>query len=355
VVVRLGRGRIPVLLGRVSLILAVFCSVTPSAVARSKLDRVILANGDEVTCEIKELRRGMLRVKTDSMGTIEIEWEDVVELTSPFGFEIELQNGFMYLGRFGTPTEEGTLRIESAEAEAVEIGLGRVVRINAIEDSFWKRLDGSLSLGFNYTKASDVGTLSFSNDTTYRKPRFLYTFTLNTIITTQEAKPTTKRGDLSFSYVRFRRNRVYVEGSVGAQTNDELGIDLRLLLGGGVGRNWKQTNRTNFRSSGGLVATEEWLTGTAESQTNLEMFGTVSYEFFRYNTPKSDIVVNLTVYPSLNDWGRIRTEFDSGIRQELIKDFFLEVSLYLSSDNRPPQTAAAKIDYGIVLSLGWTF
>ena len=288
------------------------------------------------------------------MGTVQIEWKDIVSMTSPFDFEIELQNGFMYLGSFGEPTEPGTLRIEE-EAEAVEIGLGRVIRINTIEDSFWKRIDGSLSLGFNYTKASDVGTLSFSTDATYRKPKYLYSFNLSTIVTSQEARATTKRGDLSFSYVRFRSNRVFVEGSTGAQTNDELGIDLRLLIGGGIGRHWKQTNRSLFDTSGGLVATEEWLTGTSKSQTNLEMYGTLVYEFFQYDTPKSDISVRLTVYPSVTDWGRVRTEFDASIRKELITDFFLDVSLYLSGDNRPPLTAVATVDYGIVLSLGWTF
>jgi hypothetical protein len=289
------------------------------------------------------------------MGTIEIEWDEIAWLTSPFGFEVELQNGFMYLGRFGRPQDEGTLRIESAEGEAVEIGLGRVIRINAIEDSFWRRIDGSLSLGFSYTKASDVATLSFGTDASYRKPRFLYTFDLNAIVTSQEARPTTRRADLSFSYVRFRRNRVFVQGNTGAQTNDELGIDLRVLLGGGVGRHWRQTNRTLFYSSGGLAATEEWLAGTSESQTNLELYVTTVYEFFQYDTPKSDIVVSLTLYPSLTDWGRVRTEFDSSIRRELIKDFFLDVSLYASGDSRPPQTAVATLDYGIVLSLGWTF
>jgi hypothetical protein len=347
-------GPILAVLGRLAVMTTILCGLSSPLVARPKLDRILLENGDEITCEIKELKRGMLRVKTDSMGTVEIEWDEIVWMNSPFDFEIELQNGFMYLGSFGEPTEPGTLRIEE-EGEAVEIGLGRVVRINTIEDKFWQRVDGSLSLGFNFTKASDVATLSFTTDATYRKPKYLYSFNLSSNVTSQETRPTTKRGDLSFSYVRFRGNRLFVEASTGAQTNDELGIDLRLFIGGGVGRHWKQTNRSILDSSGGLLTTQEWLTGVSESQTNLEMYGSLKYEFFQYDTPKADISVQLTVYPSLTDWGRVRTEFDSSIRKELITDFFLDVSLYLSADNRPPQTAVATVDYGIVLSLGWTF
>ena len=44
--------------------------------ARDKTDIVSLKNGDRVTGEIEELQRGKLTVKTDSMGTVSIEWRE---------------------------------------------------------------------------------------------------------------------------------------------------------------------------------------------------------------------------------------------------------------------------------------
>ena len=47
--------------------------------ARDKTDVVRLKNGDRITGEIKELERGKLTVKTDSMGTLSIELKDVMD------------------------------------------------------------------------------------------------------------------------------------------------------------------------------------------------------------------------------------------------------------------------------------
>ncbi|MFQ5936542.1 MAG: hypothetical protein ACE5LB_09050 [Acidiferrobacterales bacterium] len=47
-----------------------------NVVLAAKTDKVELMNGDVITCEIKSLQRGVLRVSTDSMGTLDIEWEE---------------------------------------------------------------------------------------------------------------------------------------------------------------------------------------------------------------------------------------------------------------------------------------
>ena len=66
--------------------------------ARDKTDIVSLKNGDRVTGEIKELQRGKLTVKTNSMGTVSIEWKDVIDVESPYEFSVELEDGALYFG-----------------------------------------------------------------------------------------------------------------------------------------------------------------------------------------------------------------------------------------------------------------
>ena len=48
--------------------------------SHSKVDNIRLANGNDITGEIKRLIRGKLSNGTDSMGTVDIEWEDVIAL-----------------------------------------------------------------------------------------------------------------------------------------------------------------------------------------------------------------------------------------------------------------------------------
>ena len=109
--------------------------------ARAKTDVVVVLNGDHVTCEIKELQRGMLTVKTDDMGTLDIKWEKVIGLESGYYFRVEVSSGARF---FGTPhLEQGdsVMRVTGVDAVAA-LDLVNVVSITPIEQSFLDRFDG---------------------------------------------------------------------------------------------------------------------------------------------------------------------------------------------------------------------
>ena len=55
--------------------------------ARDKTDIILMANGDRITGEIKQLEHGKLRVSTDSLGEIRIEWDDIEQIDSTYEFQ----------------------------------------------------------------------------------------------------------------------------------------------------------------------------------------------------------------------------------------------------------------------------
>ena len=65
--------------------------LTGDVLAHSKTDVIVLENGSSIKGEIKGLLAGKLSFGTDSMGTVQVEWEDVVAVTSDFGYEVRLQ------------------------------------------------------------------------------------------------------------------------------------------------------------------------------------------------------------------------------------------------------------------------
>jgi hypothetical protein len=75
-------------------------SLGASLNARAKTDLVILENGDSIHGEIKSLERGILTLKTDWMGTIQVEWIHIQEIRSDFSFEVVLSDGQKSLGLF---------------------------------------------------------------------------------------------------------------------------------------------------------------------------------------------------------------------------------------------------------------
>jgi hypothetical protein len=43
------------------------------------------------------------------------------------------------------------------------------------------------------------------------------------------------------------------------------------------------------------------------------------------------------------------------VKRELLKDFFVGVSMYNTYDNRPPNPTADTNDVGVVMSIGWSY
>ncbi|HSQ70412.1 MAG TPA: hypothetical protein VLM41_10025, partial [Steroidobacteraceae bacterium] len=62
-----------------------------------------------------------------------------------------------------------------------------------------------------------------------------------------------------------------------------------------------------------------------------------------------------TIFPSLTESGRIRSEGKLSSRWEIISDLYFEISMYGSYDNQPGETAASDYDYGTTTSLGYSF
>jgi hypothetical protein len=122
-----------------------------------------------------------------------------------------------------------------------------------------------------------------------------------------------------------------------------------------MGVNWIQTNHNDFMTAAGLSVNREWSETIVDDSYNLEAFLTAEHSVFRYDYPKTDITTELTVYPSLTSWGRLRGELDISASREIVADFKFTLTLYDSYDNEPTDPTADHNDYGLVAGLGYTF
>lgn len=151
-----------------------------------KTDVVVLLNGNAVTGEIKSLEFGALRYSTDSMGTVSIDWEDVVTLASNQSLQIEITDGKRYFGTLLVPDDKFHIRIQTASRE-ISFPAQQVVRITPIETSerFIDRLEGDFSLGFQKQKSSGITSTYSSADVRYRTREYLVGLRMNTAVTDQ--------------------------------------------------------------------------------------------------------------------------------------------------------------------------
>jgi hypothetical protein len=187
-----------------------------------------------------------------------------------------------------------------------------------------------------------------------RRPAFELRTDFSTTVTVQPDQPDQSRTVGSVSYLKMMRNRWFVPGTGRLERNTDLGLDLRSSVGGGIGRYFVQTNRSVLGAAAGLVLNRENPV-EGDSTTNVEAFFGATYEFFTYDTPKTDIDTRFVLYPSLTVSGRYRTEFNLTLSREIVKDFTVGATAYDSYDNKPPGGSSSTHDFGFSLNIGWTF
>ena len=335
----------------------------------AKTDVVVLLNGNAVTGEIKKLDFGSLRYSTDSMGTVNIDWEDIVNVTSNQDLQIELTNGSRYFGKLLTPDDRFYVRIKTPSQEYY-FPAQDIVRITPIDvaDKFWQRIDGSFRIGSRIEKSSQVTTADIDTDLSYRTREYLVGLKINSSWTRVPdstdggaTNVTTARKNVAINYQRFRQNRWFTDWFTSWESNDEQLVDQRRSLGGAIGRYIVQTNKNQFSLTAGVQATNtEFLPdpgspGTEANPATTEAEGRVEVRYLRRNlVPETSITFTSKIYPLLEDLSDYRAETGLSLQREFFEDFFLDLTLnhsYLSD----PQPGAESSDYTFTTSFGYSF
>ncbi len=309
-----------------------------------KTDTVLLRNGNIVTGEIKNMKFAKLSYDVDGPGTISIKWEHIVKISSNKTFQVTMQNGDVLI-----------TRLDSVFFEQPNITLDRIIEIVRINDRFIQRLDGSINLGFNYAKSNSDLQFNFNSSITYRKPKAEINFKISSVITDNATDTMTKKQDATFDFYRKLENSFYLNVLLGWQQNTELGLENRFILPVVAGKILLNNNHQRLLTGAGLSGNLEQSSGSAEYSTSLEGMLIISFKEFKYSTPKISIDARVAIFPGISDWGRLRMSFNLSSKIEIFKDFNVGLNFYDDFDNRPPDGALSKNDFGINFTIGYEF
>jgi hypothetical protein len=334
-------------------ILGLSLALGASPALAAKTDVVVLKNGDHLTGEVEQLERGRLQLKTDDLGTVEIEWDKVASVSAAAPFDVEDLRGRLYMGSLAPGAAAGQMQIAwTGTTDTVDLWL--VVRIRRLSKSFWRRLDGSLDVGASYTSASSLFNLDLSGTLGVERPGHEIRADASSTLSSQPGIDDTRRSNLSLSYEKRFENRWLALVQAQLEQNRELGFDLRSSLAAGGGRYLVRGRQQKLLAGLGLSLNRE-VPIEGDGTTNLEAMAVLSYDRFAYDSPKVDVSATLAGFASLTDGGRYRVELDAKFKRELVKDFYATLRGYESYDNRPATEGAASNDYGVTFALGWSF
>ena len=329
--------------------------VAPLALADSdiarKTDVVVLYNGDKVTGEIKSLYAGLLEVSTSSMGTVNIEWQDIAKMTSRHNYEFRLAEGKRYYGTIGKADRPGEVRVLDVYGEH-SMSAMEIVEMRPVATSLADQIEIYLSLGYSYTKASSVGQSSINTIITYDTEQT--SNTLNGRITVTDADgPVTRSSRLDLTRNIWTDKAGTYRAITGAyESNDELALDYRYSVGGGIGRYFTDTQHSSWTGLlGAQVLTEKSTDG--DTQESVEGILNTRFSLWKYDTPELNIIYNLSIYPSLSEWGRYRGDTDLKLRWEIVEDLFWDITAFGTYDNEAAEDS--QFDYGITTGVGWEY
>lgn len=337
---------------RLLLLLALFWAPLVSA-SHPKTDVITLYNGDRLTGEIEALSTGRVALNTNAMGVVQVEWKEVASIASDYQYEVRLVDGQRLFGTVSVGDGPGRVAFRDVFGEQT-LDWNEIVELRPIAESVINRVEIDLSANYAFTKASGVEQTELRANVSYEDEKALSELTSRlTLSNTDEDSTTSSR--INFSrYVWTQQRSLYRVGFGGFERNDELGLNSRITLGGGLGRFFLATNNSNLTAFVAVQALEE-RSVTGEQQEGLEAVLSGTLERWRFDSPELDLSIGAQLYPSLTERGRLRADANATLRWEFYSDLFWNISAWSNYDNAAVDDEAGEFDWGITTGLGWSF
>jgi putative salt-induced outer membrane protein YdiY len=311
-----------------------------AALAGSTLlaDTITLKNGDRLSGKILNTDEKAVVVKTDYAGEVKIDLAAIVSLTSDAPLNVVLKGGEQSRGKV------------SVAGDAVQVEGGphaKVADLVAIRDDdnqkAWQREDerqhhpklldfwtGAMSFGLaeasgnsnatTFNTSAGVGRTAGKN-----KISFYFSQVYATQSTTQPYGETANRVGGGLRVDRDVSGKLFVFGTNDYDYDKFLGLDLRAVIGGGLGYHAWKSDRGHLDFGGGVVYDHEKYS-TGEIRNSAEALATE--EFGIKLLSRLNIVQRLQLYPNMTNTGQFRLNFDAIASMPIYK--FLEWSFGLN-------------------------
>lgn len=126
------------------------------SVSASAQDTLRLSNGDLLHGEIKSLNKSVVTIETGySDDDFKVEWEGVVEISSPRKFTLFLSSKERVFASLRPGEEPGQLTLILDDGTRRLVSLKHIVIIDPIKVSFKNRFNASISSGLSIAKANN--------------------------------------------------------------------------------------------------------------------------------------------------------------------------------------------------------
>ena len=332
-------------------------------------DKVILKNGDRLTGKVLRKEGDAIVVQTEAMGAVKVRWSAIEQIVSDEPLALTLADGQIVKGTIESGPEKISVAVSEKEKITVEQKAVKAVRTPEEQDKFeaeQERLrnrkitdfwSGTLDVGFSLTAGnSDTRTFSGGFRGARETPVNKFTIYANALqvrnTSTGIVRITAQSVWWGARYDADINGKWFAFSSGDFEYNKPQKLDIRAVLGGGVGYHALRNDRTTLDFTiGGTNNYENFSTGLTRNSAEL-LFG----EDLKLRINKRARFNNrLVFYPNLSRIGNFRALLDASLQTDLNSWLGWHVTVGNRYNSRPV-SATEKNDFlmstGLRVSFG---
>lgn len=302
--------------------------------------QVLLNNGDRLTGTVTQMTGGVVTVQTDLAGEVKVPLANIRSIKTDKAVRVQQADGNV---------TEQTLT-ESTD-------LSKVTAINPPEPEKprWK---GEISAAMIYSRGN-TNSDSYSVSTKLSKRTEKDRTTLKADAARQKERTTSGtevvtedwfKGSGKYDY--FLSKKWYLFGQGRYETDKVANLDQRTVLGGGLGYQWIDTDRTHLSIDAGLARVEETYEGTQGDNTSLS--ASAGYDFDHKFNDTFSFISGLTYYPSTEDVADYYLTSSHELRAKINDHLFTNFRVLFDYDDTPA-TGQDSTDVKYIFGIGVTF
>lgn len=324
-------------------------------------DEVVLTNGDRLTGTIVKMTDGKLVFKSLSAGEVTIPSADVQTLSSSAPVTLLLSDGTVLIRRV-RPGQPKQIVVEAEGAIGAQaIPLSSVTAINlppkpepkwtgsitgAVTSTHGNTKNESVAASLSLLRRSDQDRITVGAD--YGKSKQTDRVT--------KVESTTEDWWCARAQYDYFFTKQFFGFANGRYERDAVAdLERRVVVGGGAGYQWIETDRTSFSTNLGLASLyEKYDVDPPLDDSNSQLSMQAGYNFDHKITDTLRFVHDLTYYPSLEQFSDYFLTTTAELRANLTATMFANFKVIFNYDESPAP-GLGNTDVKYLLGVGINF
>jgi putative salt-induced outer membrane protein YdiY len=310
------------------LLLSLCLTIVLIATVVCHADQITLANGDRITGTIKSSDSTTLIIKTEYAGDLSVKWEAVKSISSDQPLYVTSKDGTVLVGNVSTTDSKLEVATTSSGQVAVARDTVQTIRSKSAQDEYgsWGGfLDSGLSLSRGNSDTTNFTLGASAVRSTIKDKTSVFVTSLlakNKVAGISSTTASAINGGIRYDFNLSDRTFAFAFTNFDHDRFQDL--DLRNVIGGGLGYHAIKTPATTLDLFGGASLNQEFYsTGLTRRSGELVLGEALDHKL----NASVNLHERLEFYPNLSDIGQYRMVFDTAAITKISRYLSWQVDL----------------------------